>query len=106
MTQITVTVTKTVGSQSPDAKAFSNTRVTVTDNAGNKLDPVLLSGSEATPWTATVTGIVGDQEATALIEDLDTDGNLIGDPITLTETGTGGQGQAFPQSTGGTITVV
>jgi hypothetical protein len=105
MTTITVTVSKSTGSLPPDAKPFSNTKVEVIDNAGNKLDPVLLSGGESPPWTAVFTGTVGSQEAQAIITDLDTEGNPIGDPITVIETGTGGQGQAFPQTTGATITV-
>lgn len=105
MTQIVVVVTKTL-TDLPSGTVFHNTRITVTDNAGNKLDPALVSGSEAPPWSATFSGATGTSEATALIEDLDQDGNVIGTPITLTETGTGGQpAQQFPASSGGTITV-
>lgn len=104
MSTITVSVQKTQ-KDLPEGKTFNHTRVTVTDNAGNKLEPALLSGSEAPPWTATFTGTNGPNEATALIEDLDQDGNVIGDPFTLTETGTGGQTQQFAASSGGTITV-
>jgi len=104
VTTIVVQVQKTL-TDLPEGKVFHNTRITVTDNSGKTLDPVLLSGSEAPPWSATFTGATGTQEATALIEDLDQDGSLIGTAITLTETGTGGQTQQFQASTGGTITV-
>ena len=43
--------------------------------------------------------------AKATITDLDAGGNAIGAPIVITETGTGGMPQTFPQSSGGTINV-
>lgn len=104
MTTITVVVQKTL-TDLPAGITFQNTRVTVTDNSGAALPPVLLSGSESPPWSATFTGTTGTQEATALIEDLDSDGKVIGTALTLTETGTGGQVQQFPASTSGTISV-
>lgn len=105
MTTIVVTALKITGSVPFGAKPFSNTKAEVTDNAGNVLPAVLLSGSEATPWSATFTGTAGANEASVTFTDLDTDGNPIGSPIIVTETGTGGQDQPFPQTTGGTITV-
>lgn len=104
MTTIVVQVLKTL-TDLPAGVVFSNTRITVTDNAGKTLEPVLVSGSEAPPWSATFTGTTGTQEATALIEDLDSMGAVIGTPITLTETGTGGQVSQFQASSGGTISV-
>jgi hypothetical protein len=104
MTQIVVTVTKTQ-SPLPAGITFAATSVAVTDNSGAKLPAVSLNGTETPPWQATFTGAQGPNEATAVIQDLDTNGNPIGSPITLTETGTGGQPQNFAASTGGTITV-
>lgn len=104
MTKIVVTVTK---AQQPlaDGVTFVGTAVAVVDNSGAKLTAVLLTGTETPPWTATLTGAEGPNEATATLTDLDSNGNTIGSPITLTETGTGGQPAQFPASTGGTITV-
>ena len=104
MTKIVVTVTKTQ-SPLPAGITFAATAVAVTDNSGAKLPAVSLNGTETPPWTATFTGTQGPNEATAVIQDLDTNGNPIGAPITLTETGTGGQPQNFAASTGGTIAV-
>jgi hypothetical protein len=105
MTSIVITALKTIGSVPFGAKPFSNTKAEVTDNAGNVLPAVLLSGSEATPWSASLTGTAGSQEASVTFTDLDVDGNPIGAPVTITETGSGGQDQPFPKTTGGTITV-
>lgn len=104
MTKIVVTVTKATQTL-PDGISFAATSIAVTDNAGNKLPAVSVNGSETPPWTATFTGSTGPGEAVAVIQDLDTNGNAIGSPITLTETGTGGQPVSFQASTGGTITV-
>jgi hypothetical protein len=104
MTQIVVVVTKTQ-TPLPAGITFAATSVAVTDNSGAKLPAVSLNGTETPPWQATFTGALGPNEATAVIQDLDTNGNPIGAPITLTETGTGGQPQTFQASTGGSITV-
>lgn len=104
MTKITVTITK-AAAPLPDGITYAATSVAVTDNAGNKLPAISLNGTESPPWSAEFTGAVGSSEAVAVIQDLDTNGNPIGSPITLTETGTGGQPQTFQASTGGTITV-
>jgi len=104
MTKIVVSVTKTE-SPLPDGVTFAATSIAVTDNSGAKLPDVSVNGTETPPWTATFTGAQGPNEASAVIQDLDTNGNPIGSPITLTETGTGGQPQTFQASTGGTITV-
>lgn len=104
MTQIVVVVTKAQQAL-PAGITFAATSITVTDNSGAVLPAVSVNGTESPPWQAIFTGATGTGEASAVIQDLDTSGNPIGSPITLTETGTGGQPQEFPASTGGTITV-
>lgn len=104
MTKIVVTVAKAL-QPLPDGITFAATSISVTDNSGAKLAPVSVNGTESPPWTATFTGATGPNEAIAVIQDLDTNGNPIGSAITLTETGTGGQPQSFQASTGGTISV-
>lgn len=103
-TQITVTVAK-ADKQLPAGVSFGVTAISVTDNTGAKLPSVSVNGTESPPWTAVFKGTAGTQEAVATIQDLDTNGNPIGDPIVVTETGTGGIPQTFPGSTGATITV-
>lgn len=104
MSKIVVTVIKALQNL-PDGVTFAATSISVTDNAGNKLPAVSVNGTESPPWTAEFTGATGPSEAVAVIQDLDTNGNPIGSPITITETGTGGQPQQFQASTGGTISV-
>ena len=104
MTNIVVTVTKTPTTL-PTGVSFAATAVSVVDNSGTTLPAVSLNGTETPPWTATFTGAVGPNEAVATITDLDTSGNTIGTPVVVTESGTGGQPQQFPASTGGSITV-
>jgi len=103
-TKITVTVNK-ADTPLPAGVLFGVTAISVKDNTGAQLPAVSVNGTESPPWTATFTGTPGPQEAVATIQDLDTNGNPIGDPITITETGTGGQPQTFPGSVGGTISV-
>lgn len=104
MTKIVVTVTKATQTL-PDGVSFAATSIAVTDNSGATLPAVSVNGTESPPWTATFTGASGPNEAVAVIQDLDTNGNPIGAAITVTETGTGGQPQQFQASTGGTISV-
>lgn len=104
MTKIVVTVTK-ADTPLPAGVLFGVTTISVKDNTGATLPAVSVNGTETPPWSATFTGSMGSQEAVAVIQDLDTNGNPIGGPITLTESGTGGQPQTFQGSTGGTITV-
>ena len=104
MTQITVVVAKTP-TPLPTGVTFASTAVVVTDNSGTVLAPVTLNGTESPPWTAVLTGATGPNEASVTVTDLDTNGNTIGTPITVTESGTGGQPQTFPASTGATISV-
>lgn len=104
MTKIVVTVTRDT-QPLPDGVTFAATSIAVTDNSGAKLPAVSLNGTESPPWTAQFTGAEGPNEAVAVIQDLDTNGNPIGSPITLTETGTGGQPATFQAASGGTITV-
>jgi hypothetical protein len=105
MTKIVVTVTKEQRDL-PSGVSFAATAITVTDNAGNKLPAVSVNGTESPPWTAEFSGSEGPSEASAVLQDLDTSGNPIGDPVTLTESGTGGVVMPqFPATTGGTISV-
>lgn len=103
MTVIVIEALKT-DTPLPTGITFAGTAAVVTDNAGNVLPAVVLTGAETPPWTATLTGDLGSQEASVTFTDLDTAGNTIGTPVTITETGSGGFG-TFPATTGGTITV-
>jgi hypothetical protein len=112
VTTIVVTVAKTL-TLLPDGVAGGpgsttspgTTSVVVTDNAGNVLPAVVLNGSETPPWSFTVTGSPGSNEASFTATDLDNTGAQIGSPVTVTETGSGGQPGTFQASTGGTIVV-
>ncbi|HSV90891.1 MAG TPA: hypothetical protein VLH80_07310 [Nitrospiraceae bacterium] len=104
MTTITVTVAKTTAPL-PAGVTFAATSIAVVDNSGAKLPAVSVNGTETPPWTAVFTGAVGTAEASATIQDLDTNGNPIGNPIVVTETGTGGQPATFQQSASATISV-
>lgn len=104
MTTITVLVQKTSDTL-PAGKTFNHTEIVVTDNSGATLDKQSVTGGESPPWSATFTGIAGDQKATATITDFDTDGNAIGDAITVTQSDSGGQNTTFPKSSGATISV-
>lgn len=107
MTTITVVVVKQTGTLASGV-VFAGTSVAVKDNSGAVLPAKLLKGTENPAWTAVFIGAVGPNEAQATITDLDSNGNPIGTPIVLTETGTGGQPQNFSQSVaaGSSITVV
>lgn len=105
MTTIVVVVA-TTPTPLPSGVTFANISVAVTDNSGAALPPVTVNGTESPPWTVNVTGTVGPNEASAVLTALDTSGNPIGSPVTITETGTGGvTPTTFPAPTGGTITV-
>lgn len=104
MTTITVSVLKTSGTLGVGI-TFGGTNVVVKDNSGAVLPGVLLTGKENPPWVATFTGNPGPNEAQATITDVDTNGNTIGTPLVVTETGTGGIPQSFSQTAGATITV-
>jgi hypothetical protein len=105
VTTIVVTATKTL-TLLPTGILFASTQAVVTDNSGAVLPAVSLNGSETpTPWSATLTGATGPNEASVTFTDLDTNGNPIGSPVTVTESGTGGQPGTFQATTGGTITV-
>lgn len=104
-TVITVTVPKKVAAL-PSGVKYGGTNVVVVDNSGAKLPGKILNGTENPPWVAVFTGTEGTNEAQATYTDLDTTSAPIGSPITITETGTGGFPQTFPQSQGaGTIVV-
>lgn len=104
MTTIVITATKT-DSPLPTGVTFAATAYTVIDNSGVTLTPGTLDGSETPPWSVTLTGAEGANEAQVTFTDLDTNGNTIGTPVVVTETGSGGQPQSFPATTAGSITV-
>ncbi len=104
MTTIVVTASKTL-TLLPTGIAFGSTQAVVTDNSGAVLPAVSLNGTETPPWSATLTGAEGPNEASVTFTDLDTSGNPIGSPVTVTETGSGGQPATFQATTGGTISV-
>jgi len=104
VTTITVVVQKTT-SDLPAGRTFNHTEIVVTDNSGATLDKQSVTGGENPPWSATFTGAAGTEKASATITDWDTDGNQIGDAITVTQTDSGGQNTTFPASTGATISV-
>lgn len=103
MTTIVVTALKT-DTPLPTGVTFAGTAAVVTDNSGAVLPAVVLNGTETPPWSATLTGATGSQEASVTFTDLDTTGATIGTPVTVTESGSGGFG-TFPATTAGTITV-
>lgn len=106
MTQITITANKQA-SPLPSGVTFAATAYVVVDNSGATLPAGTLTGSETpTPWSVTLTGTEGPNEASVTFTDLDTNGNTIGSPVVVTETGTGGQPQTFQATVSGTITVV
>lgn len=104
MTTIVITATKTP-TPAPAGVIFAATAYVVVDNSGATLPAGTLNGTETPPWSATLTGVEGPNEATVTFTDLDTNGNTIGTPVLVTETGTGGQPQTFPATTAGSITV-
>jgi hypothetical protein len=104
MTTIVIQATKTT-SPLPAGVTFAATAYVVTDNSGATLPAGTLNGSETPPWSATLTGASGPGEASVTFTDLDTNGNTIGTPVTVTESGTGGQPQTFPATSSGSITV-
>jgi Rieske Fe-S protein len=103
VTTIVVQVT-TTDTPLPDGVQFAATAIVVTDNSGAVLPAVTLDGSETPPWSATLTGATGPQEASVVVTALDTNGNTLA-TLTGTETGTGGQPGTFPSPTGVSITV-
>lgn len=105
MTNIVVVV-QTADTPLPAGVVFAAISISVVDNSGAALPAVSVNGTESPPFQATLTGATGSQEATATLQALDTNGNPIGSPVVLTESGTGGQPpQTFPAPVGGTITV-
>jgi len=102
MTTITITATKsTTSTPLPDGVTYASTAAVVTDNSGTVLPAVILDSSN----TATLTGSSGLSEASVTFTDLDTNGNTIGTPVTITESGSGGIPGTFFATTGGTISV-
>lgn len=105
MTTIVVTATKAPLVPGAPATGIVGTTATVVDNSGASLPVVTLSGIESPPWSATMTGAAGANEATVTFQDVDINGVAVGSPITVTETGSGGVVGNLPTTSGGTITV-
>lgn len=111
MSQITVVSGRSTTALTLAAgQTFAATAYVVVDNSGVTLPAGTLNGSESPPWTATLTGADGPNEASVTFTDLDTTGATIGTPVTLTESGSGGvvtpPAPFFPVSaTGSSITV-
>ncbi len=108
MSQLTI-----VAGRSPTAatlnpgQTFAATAYVVVDNSGATLPAGTLNGSESPPWTITLTGTDGPNEASVTFTDLDSTGATIGTPVTITESGTGGvTGQFFPVSAAGSSITV
>jgi hypothetical protein len=105
MTTIVVQVT-TTPTALPSGITFAAISVAITDNSGAALPVVKVNGSETPPFSVTVSGNSGPNQAMAVLTALDTNGNPIGSPVSITESGTGGVVPGtFPAPTGGTITV-
>jgi hypothetical protein len=83
---------------------FAAIALVVTDNSGAVLPPVTLTGIETPPWSATLTGVDGNAEATAVATALDTAGNTLA-TLSGSESGMGGELGTFPNPTGMTVTV-
>lgn len=101
----TITVTIPIATQPgvlPAGVVFGAINVVVKDNSGAVLPGVNIT---AAPWVATFTGTDGPNEAQATITPLDSKGNALSAPIVITQTGTGGQPQTYPQPAGGSIVV-
>jgi hypothetical protein len=106
MSQITIVATKsTTPTTLAPGQSYAATAYVVVDNSGVTLPAGTLNGSEATPWTAVLTGTDGPSEATVTFTDLDSTGATIGTPVVVTESGTGGIPGQFFATTSGTITV-
>lgn len=102
MTTITITALKaTAPTTLPPGVTYAATAAVVVDNSGATLPAVTLDSSN----TATLTGAPGPNEATVTFTDLDTNGNTIGTPVVVTESGSGGVTGTFLATVGGTITV-
>jgi hypothetical protein len=99
---ITVTITKTTANLPAANVAFVNTSVVVTDGAGSVQAPVLLNGSEGTPWSFTTSVAPGSGSVTAT--DLDANGATIGTPVTQAFTEAGSPPATFPQTIAVTVT--
>jgi hypothetical protein len=69
--------------------------VSITDRSGVVLPPVVLTGVETPPWTASVSGADGPGVASAVLTALDTAGKTLGTPLPVQETPA--TGATFPQ---------
>lgn len=104
MTTITVVV-QTQPTALPAGQTFGAINVAVKDNSGVTLNGVLLNGKETPPWTAVFSGATGSNEVLATLQALDTSGKNLGNPVVVTETGSGGFPATYPGPMGASITV-
>jgi hypothetical protein len=107
LTTIVVQLTGTQTSFTPSAPGVTAAGVmlVVVDNSGATLPGVLLTGKETPPWSATLTGATGPNEATGTAQAVDSAQGNLGTVLSGSESGTGGVGGQFFQPTGMTITV-
>lgn len=85
--------------------AFAGTNAALTDAAGNVQNAVM-TGAENPPWSTVFSGIAAGA-GTCLIQDVDSKGNPIGAPISLSFTEAGSPPPAtFPQTVSATLTPV
>ena len=102
MTTIVITAIKaTIPTDLAPGVTYAATAYVVVDNSGVTLPAGTLDSTN----TVTLTGASGPNEATVTFTDLDSNGNTLGTPVVVTESGTGGQTGQFFATTGGTITV-
>jgi hypothetical protein len=83
---VSISITKGTPIASPTGAAFASTSVVVTDSTGVAQAPVLLTGSESTPWTFATS--VAPGAGTVVATDLDVNGASLGSVSqTFTEAG-------------------
>jgi hypothetical protein len=102
---LAVTVSQTPYPIQPPVNLFASIMYAVTDNSGASLTGTLNGTETPTPWSVTLSGIDGPDEATVTLQAVDSAGINLGSPLTVTESGTGGQPQTFPAPTSATLTV-
>jgi hypothetical protein len=100
---VIVALAKGTSILTPTGAAFASTSVVVTDSSGTAQAPVLLTGSEPTPWAFSTS--VNPGNGTVVATDLDINGATLGIPITQTFTEAGSP-PVFLPTTGITVTPV
>lgn len=88
----------------PTGVTFASTSIAVTDSTGSAQN-ASLNGSESPPWSVVMD--LADGGGSAVVTDIDSNGNPIGSPVTATFTvssGGGGIPGNFQASTGINVT--